>query len=67
MIYEISTTDIHSVLSSGGSLIIISNDGQYALVRSENAIEAIEQYEESALNSLLVEARWRQPCKNCEV
>ena len=67
MIYEISTTDIHSVLSSGGGLIIISNDGQQALIRSENAIEAIEQYEESALNGLLAEARWRQPCKDCEV
>jgi hypothetical protein len=67
MIYEISTTDIHNVLSSGGSLIVISNDSQRALVRSENVIEAIEQYEKSALNNLLVEARWRQPCKDCEV
>lgn len=67
MIYKIPTTDIHNVLSSGGSLIIISNDGQYALVRSGNTIEAIEQYEDSALNSLLVEAKWRQPCKDCEV
>ena len=67
MIYEISTTDIHNVLSSGGNLIIISNDGQYALVRSENTIEAIEQYEESALSSQLAEVKWRQPCKDCEV
>lgn len=67
MIYEISTIDIHNVFSSGGSVIIISKDGQQALVRSENAIESIEQYEESALDGLLAEAKWHQPCKDCEV
>ena len=67
MIYEIYTTDIPAAHAVGASEIIISADGTVALVRSETPIKCIAFYEESELNAQTKEARWRQPCKDCEV
>jgi hypothetical protein len=67
MIYEILSANIPSALSSGGKLIIISGDSQYALVKSANAIEAINEYDELQLQSIVKETKWRQPCIDCEV
>lgn len=67
MIYEITASDIPTALTSGASLVIISTDGLSALVRSEASIECISSYSEDQLSSLMKEAKWRQPCKDCEV
>ena len=67
MIYEINTTDISSALASGAVLIIISWDSSAALVKSYIAIDCIASYEDDQLSSLLNDAKWRQPCKDCEV
>lgn len=67
MIYEINTTDIPTALQSGASLIIISADSQMALVQSVNPIECIASHEDTELSTLIKEAKWRQPCKDCEV
>ena len=67
MIYEILSANIPSALSSGGTLIIISGDSQYALIKSANAIEAINEYDELQLESIVVEPKWRQPCIDCDI
>jgi hypothetical protein len=67
MIYEILSANIPSAISSGGTLIIISGDSQYALIKSVNAIEAINEYDELQLGSIVKESKWRQPCIDCEV
>ena len=67
MIYEILSANIPNAISSGGKLIIISGDSQYALIKSANAIEAIHEYDELQLDSIVKEAKWRQPCIDCEV
>lgn len=67
MIYEISTNDIPSALASGAILIIISADSSVGLVKSYIDMDCIESYDDDQLNSLLNEAKWRQPCKDCEV
>ena len=67
MIYEIYTTDIPAALTNGASLVVISADGQLALVQSANPVECISSYDHSELNALISEAKWRQPCKDCEV
>jgi hypothetical protein len=67
MIYEIATNDISTALASGASLIIISKDSSSALMRSEASMECISSYSDDELSSLMKEAKWRQPCKDCEV
>lgn len=68
MIYEILVTEIHSAFESDAQLIIISGDGQYALVHCEQLdIQFLESYPDSQLNEVLADLKWRQPCKDCEV
>lgn len=67
MIYEIQIQDLPNALSSGASILIISNDSQYALIESDFEIECIESYKFDQLNTLMQDEKWRQPCKECEV
>lgn len=67
MIYEINTSDIPQALAVGATLIIISSDSQLALVQSDSSIECLASYNDSELNTLLNDIKWRQPCKDCEV
>jgi hypothetical protein len=67
MIYEINTSDIPAAFASGASLIIISGDGQLALVRSSTPIDCLASYDDNQLISVMSEAKWRQPCKDCEI
>lgn len=67
MIYEVATSDIPTALAGGASLIIISIDSSSALMRSEASMDCISSYSEDQLSSLMKEAKWRQPCKDCEV
>jgi len=68
MIYEISTTQIPIALQNSCSLIIISADSSHALIRGNNIDQftIINQYEDSAMNSVLSLPFWQQPCTNCE-
>ena len=67
MIYEINASNIPAAFASGAILIIISADSSVALVKSYIDMDCIESYGDDQLNSLLNEAKWRQPCKDCEV
>jgi len=67
MIYEINTSDIPLALAVGATLIIISSDSQLALVQSESPIDCLASYNDSELNTLMNDVKWRQPCKDCEV
>jgi hypothetical protein len=67
MIYEINTSDIPLALAVGTTLIIISSDSQLALVQSESPIDCLASYNDSELNTLMNDVKWRQPCKDCEV
>lgn len=67
MIYEIYTSDILDALAAGATEIIISADGTAALMRSATPIDCIASYEDNELNTQMNEAKWRQPCKECEV
>ena len=67
MIYEINTSDIPLTLAVGATLIIISSDSQLALVQSESPIDCLASYNDSELNTLMNDVKWRQPCKDCEV
>ena len=67
MIYEINTSDIPLTLAVGATLIIISSDSQLALVQSESQIDCLASYNDSELNTLMNDVKWRQPCKDCEV
>jgi len=68
MIYEILVSNIPSALEKGVSIIIISADGQHALIESNTAeIDYIESYPYETLDTLLNQEKWRQPCIDCEV
>lgn len=66
MIYKIYGNQITAALINDEKFIIFSFDGQYALVRSDDPLPgALEQYEETQLNSLYADPLYRQPCKDC--
>lgn len=66
MIYKIYGNQITSVLVNDAKFIIFSFDGKYALVRSDAPLpDALEQYEESQMDSLYTDPLYRQPCKDC--
>jgi hypothetical protein len=66
MIYKIYGNQITSALVDGAKFIIFSFDGQYALVRSDSPLtNALEQYEETQMDSLYADPLYRQPCKDC--
>ena len=67
MIYEILAANIPQALQSGASLSIISGDGQLALVSSNTPIDCIALYNDNQLISVMSEAKWRQPCIDCDV
>lgn len=67
MICEINVADLPSAFASGASLIIISGDSSLALVRTEAPIDCLESYDDTQLSNLMSEAKWRQPCKDCEL
>lgn len=66
MIYKIYGNEITAALVNDCKFIIFSFDGQYALVRSDSPIpNALEEYEESQMDSLYTDPLYRQPCKDC--
>jgi hypothetical protein len=66
MIYKIYGNQITDALINDNKFITFSFDGQYALIRSDSPLTgAIEQYDESQLNSLYADPLYRQPCKDC--
>ena len=67
MIYEINTSDIPAAFAAGASLIIISGDSQLALVSSSAPIDCIASYDDNQLISVMGEAKWHQPCIDCDV
>ena len=67
MICEINVADLPSAFASGASLIIISGDSSLALVRTETPIDCLGSYDDAQLSTLMSEAKWHQPCKDCEL
>lgn len=66
MIYKIYGNQLTAAIVNDSKFIIFSFDGQYALVRSDSPVaNALEQYEESDMNSLYQDPLYRQPCKDC--
>jgi hypothetical protein len=66
MIYKIYGKQLHDATLNGAVFIIFSFDGQFALVRSNTPLpDALEQYEETQMNSLYTDPLYRQPCKDC--
>lgn len=66
MIYKIHGNKVCDALVNGAKFIIFSWNGEYALVRSEDAItDCVEIYNESDLNSLYDDPLYKQPCKDC--
>jgi hypothetical protein len=66
MIYKIYGNELTAALVNDAKFIIFSFDGQYALIRSDSPLtSALEQYEESQLDSLYADSLYRQPCKDC--
>ena len=76
MIYEIKISDVYIARQNGATFIINSIDNT-ALVRSQSIIENIVIIAELAdddtpdgklqLDEILKLAKWRQPCKDCEL
>jgi len=67
MICEINVVNLPAAFASGASLIIISGDSSLALVRTATLIDCIESYADAQLSTLMSEAKWHQPCKDCEL
>jgi hypothetical protein len=66
MICKIYGNQLTSALINDAKFIIFSFDGQYALVRCEvPLVDALEQYQDSDINSLYADPLYRQPCKDC--
>ncbi len=71
MISEISKDQINESITLGATLKIMSTNGDYALVFTENKpiFKVIATYEDSEYPTLVCLPKWKQPdpppCKNC--
>jgi hypothetical protein len=66
MIYEIEGQLLCEVVTAGATMICNSSDGFASLVQSDVPINnAINIFEDTSLNNLLHDPKWRQPCADC--
>ena len=66
MIYKILGKDLYNTIINGAQFIVFSFDGEYALVKSDTAIEiALAVYAELDLPALYNDPIYKQPCKDC--